>query len=358
MSFLYLAILLAWTSGMAQTVNDDVQSGQIVFSASLGRNDRPWTLILLDLKSGSQRLLVDYGNGNNAVAPTFSPDGRQLLYSLNRDCDGVFLHDLETGRTERVDQPREHLGGCQAAWSPDGRLIAYMSTRESTPPDFYYDVFTLDLRTKRHRRLTRASGGYPAWSPDGQWIIYYAPARDARTYRIRPDGRDEELFPKLADQRLRLKGFTWSPDGTRMAFSGWLRGSKIGSGQQEQVYTAHVAGGEVRPLTPEAWVRATPVWSPAQDRVGLLVNLKDEYGTASIRLVENGRSREVVAHTYWEFDSYNFWSPNGRAIAYAPLHGRTFERRGVSILNLDDGTVRSVATDMLAAYPVWRPVRP
>jgi Tol biopolymer transport system component len=99
------------------------------------------------------------------------------------------------------------------------------------------------------------------------------------------------------------------------------------------------------------------VWSARQDRIGLLVNPKDEYGTASTRLVEGGQSREVVAQTYWEVDSYNFWSPNGRAIAYAPMHGRTFEGRGISVLNLDDGTVQRFATDMLAAYPVWRPIR-
>jgi Tol biopolymer transport system component len=95
---LLLGLLVGGTSAMAQPENDDVQSGQLVFSASLGRNDRPFTLILLDLKSGSQQLLADYSNGNYAVAPAWSPDGRSLLYSLNRDCDGVYLYDVESGR--------------------------------------------------------------------------------------------------------------------------------------------------------------------------------------------------------------------------------------------------------------------
>jgi Tol biopolymer transport system component len=204
---------------MAQPENDDVQSGQLVFSASLGRNDRPFTLILLDLKSGSQQLLADYSNGNYAVAPAWSPDGRSLLYSLNRDCDGVYLYDVESGRNERLDQPTEHGGGCQPAWSPDGRYIAYMSHRETTSPGFYYDLYTFDLRTRAHRRLTKKSGGYPVWSPDGEWIIYYAAARDARTYRIRLDGSGDELFPNLADQRPRQRHFMWSPDGKRMLLS-------------------------------------------------------------------------------------------------------------------------------------------
>jgi Tol biopolymer transport system component len=340
-------LLLGGTIGMAQPANDDVRSGQLVFSASLGRNDHPFTLILLDLKSGSQQLLADYTNGNEAVAPTWSPDGLSFLYSLNSDCDGIYLYDVQAGRNERLDQPTERGGACQAAWSPDGRHIAYMSPREITSPNFYYDLYTLDLRTMAHRRLTTMSGGYPIWSPDGKWIIYYAPARDARTYRIRLDGSGEELFPKLADQRLRPRGFTWSPDGKRMAFtmSSPQRDGLTADG--EQIYTADIAGRDIRLLTPETWMHASPLWSARQDRIGLLVNAKDEFGTGSIRLVEGGRSREVVAKTYWEGDPYNFWSPNGRAVAYAPLDGRTFEGRGISVLNLNDGTIRRFATDML-----------
>jgi hypothetical protein len=88
----------------------------------------------------------------------------------------------------------------------------------------------------------------------------------------------------------------------------------------------------------------------------VVVNAKEGSGIGSIRLAENGRSREVVAQAYWD-DPYNLWSPNGRAIAYTPLNWSTLEGRGVSILNLDDGKVRRVATDQMAAYPVWRPGR-
>ena len=54
-------------------VTEDMWMGQLVFSASLGRNGRPFTLILLDLKSGSQQMPADYRNGNDAVAPAWSP---------------------------------------------------------------------------------------------------------------------------------------------------------------------------------------------------------------------------------------------------------------------------------------------
>lgn len=349
---LLTGLLVSSTAATAQRANEDVRSGQLVFSASLGRNDEPWTLVLLDLQSETQQLLVDYDNGNYAVSPSWSPDGRYLLYSFNIHCDGVFIYDVEAGRNERIDSPGEYGGGCQAAWSPDGRSVAYMSTRGARAPGFYYDLYLFDRGSHTHRRLTTESGGYPRWSPDGRWIIYYAPGRNTRMYRIRPDGSGDELFPKLQDRQLRARSLSWSSDGKTLAFA-----ASRSFATPVQVYTADSEGRDVRLLTPEEWFQATPLWSPRQDRIALLVNPTEAYGTASIRLVENRRSREVVAATYQESDVYNFWSPNGRAIAYAPLHGRTFEGRGVSVLNLDDGTVRRFATDLMAAYPVWRPVR-
>jgi TolB protein len=333
--------------------------GQIVFSVeSRDENDPPWTFVLLDLETGSQKTLTAYGDASRPLAPTWSPDGRQLLYSLNQHSTGVFLYDLETGRNERLDQPTERGAGSQAAWSPDGRYIAYQSGRDRDP----YDLYVLDRRRRTHRRLTTESGGYPVWSPDGQWIVYYAPGREGRLFRIRPDGTGEEEFPKAPDARRRPRALAWSPDGRRIAFSTWMFPDMNSDStdwfnrSDDQVYTADAAGAGVTLLTPEMWTRASPVWAPQGGRVALVVNRNEGSGTASIRLVDNGRSREIVAQAYCDED-YDFWSPDGRAIAYTPLNWSTLEGRGVSILHLEDGTIQRFATDQLAAYPVWRPIR-
>jgi Tol biopolymer transport system component len=385
---LLIGILLTGALGQAQrarTVNEDVHSGQIVFSSATGgTSERPWKFVLLDLATGSHRDLADYGkldfgdDGNRPVVPRWSPDDKRLLYSMNSDSEGVFLYDLETGRHERVDQPTERGQGSQGAWSPDGRYIAYQSSRDAVIPEPHQTAFTMDpkaadelmlstvnlyvvdLRTRTHRQLSTKSGMYPVWSPDGQWIVYYAPAREGRLFRIRPDGTGEEEFPKGPNSRLRPRNLTWSPDGKRLVFSTWIfpihmDDWKPGE-EEEQVYQTDAAGDGIALLTSEKWERAVPVWAPQGDRLALVVNAKEGTGIASIRLVEDGRSREVVAKAFMD-DAYNFWSPNGRSIAYTPLNWATLEGRGVSILNLDDGNVRRVATDHMAAYPVWRPSR-
>src|SRR5262249_12460279 len=118
-----------------------------------------------------------------------------------------------------IDQPTEWgAGGCQAVWSPDGMSIVYQ-----TSPDWPYDLYVFDCRTRVRRRLTYESGEYPRWTPDGARIVYYSPKRECRTFRIRPDGSADGPFPTLEDPGLRVRGFTWSPDGEQVAFVSWCR---------------------------------------------------------------------------------------------------------------------------------------
>ncbi len=58
----------------------------------------------------------------------------------------------------------------QAAYSPDGRQIVFVSTRA----EGFANLWVLDLATRKARALTPGRGGdfRPAWSPDGQWIAF------------------------------------------------------------------------------------------------------------------------------------------------------------------------------------------
>jgi len=95
--------------------------------------------------SATTRLVTQSSSGEQGIGihlrPALSPDGRLVIFESNAanlvpgDSNGagdVFLHDLETGRTERVSlrsdgeqsqgQSSEH-----PAFGPDGRYIAFLS---------------------------------------------------------------------------------------------------------------------------------------------------------------------------------------------------------------------------------------
>ena len=64
------------------------------------------------------------------------------------------------------------------AWSPDGRLIAFASNRDSVDGSYNSDIFVVaagdTTKGGTTRRLTTEPGqdDSPAWSPDGRWIAY------------------------------------------------------------------------------------------------------------------------------------------------------------------------------------------
>jgi Tol biopolymer transport system component len=124
-----------------------------------------------------------------AANPVWSPDGAWIAFqapSVNHEVglwivrpDGTDARTLATG-------PEDELPGF-AAWSPDGRRIAYVRTSS---------IIELWTVTIDGGKATRIYGSWccvtdyspPVWSPDGQWIAFGMRARNVGTARVHPDG--------------------------------------------------------------------------------------------------------------------------------------------------------------------------
>ncbi len=87
----------------------------------------------------------------------------------------LYLFDVAARKVEQLTTgPYDET---EHSWSPDGRQIAFVSTR-APDPDRVNDanIYVMDARPGAEiRRLTTwdgPDGGRPAWSPDGKWIAY------------------------------------------------------------------------------------------------------------------------------------------------------------------------------------------
>ena len=81
-------------------------------------------LIVRDLQSGAERVFPTPVRGRLLRTPTVSPDGRRVVFQVERD--GTWLLDLPGGAVRRVlEDPTAE----EYTWAPDGKRLAYHSRR-------------------------------------------------------------------------------------------------------------------------------------------------------------------------------------------------------------------------------------
>jgi Tol biopolymer transport system component len=145
-------------------------------------------LYALDLQADDDPLLLLESDAlEDQVA--FSPDGESIAFvgSASGNAE-IYLLPFRPRRTSSMRDARNltsHPGGdFRPAFSPDGRKLAFSSDRdlpvEVLNPITRFrsgDIYVLDLTgAASPQRLTDAPGwdGSPAWSPDGRSIAFYS----------------------------------------------------------------------------------------------------------------------------------------------------------------------------------------
>ena len=127
-------------------------------------------------------------------AAAYSPDGRRIAFSSNRSGTREIWVADENGENA---QPLTRLGGPVGGvprWSPDGQHIVFDSRLHG-----HADVFVVPAAGGAVRRLTLEKGedARPVWSPDGQWI-YFSSDRGGRSeiWRMSPTGENATVVTR------------------------------------------------------------------------------------------------------------------------------------------------------------------
>jgi TolB protein len=116
-----------------------------------------------------ERLTV--GRFSDNLSPTFSPDGRQIAYVSTRPGLPQIYVMAADGTGQELFAPFDYgvTGSSNAPeWSPDGTRIAFHRDVQGS-----LQVFIMDSRSRAVRQLTSAGRNTdPTWAPDGRHLAF------------------------------------------------------------------------------------------------------------------------------------------------------------------------------------------
>ncbi|MBT2384310.1 amidohydrolase family protein [Streptomyces sp. ISL-11] len=180
------------------------------------------SLWVCDVAGGRPRRVVDAGPTRYLLGPTWTRDGRALIYAGDRDgLLAVRRRDLASGEeTVLADGGRVY-----PALSPDGKNLACL--------DMTGNLLVRDLASRTDRVLAAPLGGgglpgRPSWSPDGRFVALCDRNRLNQRFRegynlIRVvdaatgTARLHAIAPHTSLSDRYDSGPVWSPDGRHMA---------------------------------------------------------------------------------------------------------------------------------------------
>lgn len=171
--------------------------------------DRDGDVWVVDADGSGQRNLTTSATYDSQAA--WSPDGRKIVFVSDRDGNGeIYAMDADGGRPQRLTN--EAAGDFFPSWSPDGRRIAFVSTRAGNP-----EIYVMNADGTGQRRLTTTpASAAPAWSPDGKSIAFVGAPRGGKgnveLYLVNADGSRQRNLSRTSAREL---WFAWSPVRTR-----------------------------------------------------------------------------------------------------------------------------------------------
>ncbi|HEY3885460.1 MAG TPA: winged helix-turn-helix domain-containing protein, partial [Vicinamibacterales bacterium] len=182
--------------------------------------------------------------------PDVSPDGRSIVFVSNRDGGKGEIYAMDADASHPRNLTNNPANDDTPAWAPDGRRIAFQSDRRGP-----IEIFVMDADGGNPTPIAR--GARAAWSPDNRRIAY----------QVHIDGHSEISIvdvPGGASHRMTFdRTFagdpSWSPDGTRLAFSS-TKGNSL------QIDVMRLDGSGRTTLT-SAGNNSLPAWSPDGERI-------------------------------------------------------------------------------------------
>jgi Tol biopolymer transport system component len=294
------------------------------------------------------------------------PTTHPLLFSSNR-ATGAFapmeIYKARIDATDTINLTRNAADDIDAAWSPDGKLVAFASNRSGN-----FDIFVMKEDGTEVRQLTTdpSADTQPRWSPDGSQIVFTSFKDGGATATT--DKFTTDLFVVNADGSNRLhltstprsdeNSAAWSPDGKKILYGKRDysdAGTRIGSGGLF-VINADGSGSAAFVLSNPDFGPGAAAWSPDGKRIAIAAayNKHRDFFTQTVVLVANvdgSNERVLTPLTSDLLFNYPAWSPDGTKILFTMVDFADTWGRVGGATEYDIGTVNVDGTGFTNLTP-------
>lgn len=309
------AVLITAALGPVSAADPGVANGRIAFGTRANGGFNIDTV----MPDGSDLKTVTSGPGFH-LCPDYTPDGRQIVFCANTS--GAF--ELWTMKQNGGKPTQLTHFGAFAVFpdvSPDGSKIVFTGFIADEAND---QIFVVDAATGANvTQLTSCPAAHP------------------------------NCFSSIP---------TWSPDGTKIAFSHADGFDADDNPENEQIWVMNSDGSNAHPITTgPAPKDQVPDWSPDGSKISFTMGYVGSGGIWTIN-ADGSNATQLTGCTASDptpcpggDDWGTAWSPDGRQIVFLrDLTSLGIADRQVTVMNADGTGAHSISSPGLHAVPAWQ----
>jgi len=306
------------------------------------------TLILPTAATAAPRAITEEDLLNLATVrdPQISPDGAWVAYTvatldLEKDKGETALWAAPTGGGEPWRMTAPGYSASRPRWSPDGKRLAFLSSRSSGGDEAKTQVWAFDLRGGDAQPLSAVNQGVDAykWSPEGGRLLLSI-----------TDPKPEDLLEAAEKAKKKPEPHVIDRLQFKRDYAGYL------DRRRTHLYVLDLADKALTQITSGDYDDSQGAWSPDGKLVTFVSNRtaepdgnenSDLWIVAASNTDQGKTLRRVTANP--GSDHSPAWSPDGKTLAY--VTGRAPELmwyaiQQLALVGIDGGESRLLAPDL------------